>query len=341
MHRRAGRSTHRGVAPISPGTPSDGLVAAVGAGALLRICLSVARAAAVAALPLLAAPPAVAAPDEPLRLSLNEWTSQRISTQLMGSVLARAGHRVEYVDAAYLDQLDAIAEGRIDVAMEFWSTTGRSALEEAVAAGKVSIIGGTGMVVREEWWYPAYMKERCPGLPDWQALNACAAAFAVPETAPKGRYVGGPVTWVGYDEERVEALGLDFEVVHADSEADLYSTLETAVARRQPVLLWIYAPHWAPVRYEGEWVTFPAFTDACYKERRFDCGKPSGPIWKVGASDLAVRWPEAAQAIAAFRLSNEEMGEMMARVEVDGLSVEAAVAEWMAAHETVWKAWLD
>lgn len=35
-----------------------------------------------------------------------------------------------------------------------------------------------------EWWYPAYMEERCPGLPDWTALLDCADAFSTAETAP-------------------------------------------------------------------------------------------------------------------------------------------------------------
>jgi len=41
------------------------------------------------------------------------------------------------------------------------------------------------------------MKEKCPGLPNWEALNDCAEAFSTPETAPRGRYLGGPVTWGG------------------------------------------------------------------------------------------------------------------------------------------------
>ena len=119
----------------------------------------------------------------------------------------------------------------------------------------------------EEWWYPLYMKEKCPGLPDWEALKDCAEAFSTPETAPKGRYLGGPVTWGGFDEERVEALDLPFEVVHAGTDAALFAELESAYQRQAPVLLWVYAPHWAPIKYEGEWVEFPTYETACYDGR--------------------------------------------------------------------------
>ena len=54
------------------------------------------------------------------------------------------------------------------------------AMDEATATGKVENLGETGMQAIEEWWYPAYMKEKCPGLPDWKALNECAEAFSTP-----------------------------------------------------------------------------------------------------------------------------------------------------------------
>jgi ABC-type proline/glycine betaine transport system substrate-binding protein len=95
---------------------------------------------------------------------------------------------------------------------------------------------------------PEYMKEKCPGLPNWEALKdeACAEAFSTAETAPKGRYLGGPVTWGGFDDERVEALDLPFEVIHAGTDAALFAELESAYQRKAPIMLWIYAPHWAP-----------------------------------------------------------------------------------------------
>ena len=103
----------------------------------------------------------------------------------MGEVLEKAGLNVEYVQADYLAQFAGLKTGDLHVAMEIWETTGREAMDEATATGQVVNLGETGMQAIEEWWYPLYMKEACPGLPDWQALlePACAEAFATPETA--------------------------------------------------------------------------------------------------------------------------------------------------------------
>ncbi|MBA3325483.1 MAG: ABC transporter substrate-binding protein, partial [Rhodobacteraceae bacterium] len=240
---------------------------------------------------------------DPIKLTLHDWTGQLITTQIMGSVLQEAGLNVDYVQADYLAQFAGLKTGDLHVAMEIWETTGRAALDEAVASGGVENLGESGMLAIEEWWYPAYMAEACPGLPNWEALKdpACAEAFATPETAPDGRYLGGPVTWGGFDDERVEALDLPFQVIHAGTDAALFAELESAYQREAPILLWVYAPHWAPIKYEGEWVEFPAFEAACYEDPEwggnpdaaYDCGKPRGPIWKAAWSGLKDEWPTA------------------------------------------------
>lgn len=288
--------------------------------------------------------------SDPIKLTLHDWTGQLITTQLMGEVLKKAGYSVEYVQADYLAQFPGLESGDLHVAMEIWETTGREAMDAAVATGNVENFGPTGMQAKEEWWYPTYMKELCPGLPNWEALKdpACAEAFSTPETAPNGRYLGGPVTWGGFDEERVEALDLPFEVIHAGTDAALFAELESAYQRKAPIVLWIYAPHWAPAKYEGEWVEFPTYSAECYNDPAvgvnpdlaYDCGKPFGDIWKVGWAGLKDKWPGAHKAITAFTIDNAEMGAMITEVDLNGKTIDAVVADWMTANEARWSSWI-
>lgn len=287
---------------------------------------------------------------DPIKLTLHDWTGQLITTQLMGEVLKKAGYNIEYVQADYLAQFAGLQTGDLSVAMEMWETTGRDAMDAATATGKVENFGATGMKAKEEWWYPLYMKEKCPGLPNWEALKeaSCAEAFSTAETAPKGRYLGGPVTWGGFDDERAEALDLPFEVIHAGTDAALFAELESAYQRKAPILLWIYAPHWAPAKYEGEWVEFPEYTSDCYNDpawgsnadMAYDCGKPFGEIWKVGWAGVKDKWPGAYNAIKAFTINNDEMGAMITSVDLDGKKLEDVVAEWMVANESRWMKWI-
>jgi glycine betaine/proline transport system substrate-binding protein len=266
----------------------------------------------------------------------------------MGSVLEKAGYAVEYVPADYLAQFAGLKTGDLHVAMEIWATTGQEALDEAVATGNVENLGETGFLAIEEWWYPEYMKEKCPGLPNWEALKGCAAAFSTPETAPKGRYLGAPVTWGGFDEERIAALNMPFEIVHAGTDAALFAELESAYQRNAPVLLWVYAPHWAPLKFKGEWVEFPKYEKACYTDPAWgtnpaathDCGKPRGPVWIAAWAGLKDKWPGAYQTIKSFKMDNDEMGGLITQVDLDGKKVEDVVAAWMTANETRWQAWI-
>ena len=289
--------------------------------------------------------------NDPIKITRHDWTGQYVTIEIMGEALKAAGYNIEYVQADYIAQFAGLKTGDLHLAMEIWETTGRDAMDEALATGKVENLGETGMKAIEEWWYPAYMKEKCPGLPNWEALKseACAEAFSTSETAPKGRYLGGPVSWEGRDEDRVTALELPFEVVHAGTDGALFAELESAYQRKAPIMLWVYAPHWAPVKYEGEWVDFPAYTKECYTDASWgvnpdeeaDCGKPRGPIWKVAWVGLKDKWPGAHKIISNFKITNDDMGAMVAAVDLEGKKVEDVVKAWRDANKDRWMKWLQ
>ena len=285
--------------------------------------------------------------NDPIKLTLHDWTGQLITTTMMGRVLEEMGYNIEYQVADYIAQFAGLESGDLHVAMEMWETTGKQAMETSLATGNTMDLGETGMQAVEEWWYPIYMKEKCPGLPDWKALNDCAEMFSAPETAPKGRYLGAPVTWGGFDDERVEALGMDFEVVHAGTDAALFAELESAYQRKAAWVGWVYTPHWAPIKFEGEFVEFPPYSDECYNDPKvglnaneaYDCGKPRGWIKKVGWKGGKEKWPCAYQAIQNFKTDNQTIGTMVGEVDLDGKKMEDVVETWLKANESTWKAW--
>ena len=316
---------------------------------MLEQMKSVVAAGAVAVALAVSGPAAGEVPEskDPIKLTLHDWTGQYVTVNIMKRVLEEMGYNVELVQADYIAQFAGLESGDLHVAMEMWETTGKQAMEASLATGNTIDLDVTGMDAKEEWWYPIYMKEKCPGLPDWEALNDCAEAFSTPETHPKGRYLGGPVTWAGFDDERAEALGLDYEVVHAGTDAALFAELESAYQRGEPFLGWVYAPHWAPAKYEGEWVEFPEYTDECYDDpswgsnpdMAYDCGKPFGWIKKVGWKGGEEIWPCAYEAIRNFRIDNQAMGALIIEIDLEGKPVDDAVEGWVQANESTWREW--
>ena len=81
----------------------------------------------VAAAALMVATPALAQEsNDPIKLTLHDWSGQLITTTLMGEVLKEAGYNIEYVQADYIAQFAGLKTGDLHVAMEIWETTGPS-----------------------------------------------------------------------------------------------------------------------------------------------------------------------------------------------------------------------
>ena len=285
-----------------------------------------------------------------IKIAMFDWTSVNLNATILAQVLKAKGYNVELVTSDYLSSLQTgLQTGDLSIGMEFWDTTAGEAMAAADASGKTERMGALGPKAKEEWWYPSYMKEKCPGLPNWEALKepACAEAFSTPETAPKGRYVGGPVTWEGFDDERVEALGLPFEVIHAGTDAAMFAELESAYQRQAPIMLWIYSPHWAPAKYKGEWVEFPEYSKACYEDPTvgmnpdlaYDCGKPFGEIWKYAWAGLKDKWPVAHKITANYSISADDLNALSGQVDLDGKTIEDVAAAWIAANQDKINAW--
>ncbi len=311
--------------------------------------------AAAAAATLLAGAPTGASAQvpestDPIKIALFDWTSVNLNAKILGGVLEKLGYTVEYPTADYLSSLTTgLTNGDITVGVEYWDTTAGEAMKASEATGQTERLGPLGPKAKEEWWYPMYMKEKCPGLPNWEALKTpeCAKAFATAETGDKGRYLGGPVTWEGFDDERVVSLGLPFVVVHAGTDGAMFAELDSAYQRKAPIMLWVYSPHWAPAKYEGEWIEFPNHEPACYedpawgpnKEAKYDCGKPNGDIWKFSWGGMKDKWPVAHKVAKAFQIDTKVLNGMSGQIDLDGKTIEDVAAAWVTENEATWRAW--
>lgn len=289
--------------------------------------------------------------DEPIKIAINDWSSQYITSYIVGGVFERLGYKVEYVQADAMAQFAGLETGDLDVQVEIWPTTQGDRFAASLATGNMLDMGELGLFAREEWWFPEYMKEKCPGLPDWEALKdpACAEAFSTPETAPNGRYLGGPATWEGFDEERVEALGIPWVVIHAGSDAAMWAEAQSAYERKAPIMQWFWVPHWWPAKYQGEFVEFPQYTPECYEDpswginpdKAYDCGKPYGAMHKAASAAGEKKWPTAYDVFRKMKFDDATYAELILRADVAGEDPKAIAEDWLNNNESYWKPWTE
>lgn len=284
---------------------------------------------------------------KPIKFAVGDWTGSFLTTGIARGVLEDMGYRTEEIVADSAAWYPAMGTGDMDVAIEVWLTTQADMVNAAIEKGTVESLGESGLQAVETWWYPSYLKEKCPGLPDYKALNDCVAVFATPETGDKGRYLSGPVTWGGNDEERIAALGLNYTVVYPGTDAAMFAELESAYSRKAPILMWLYSPHWAPSKYEGEFIQFPEYSAECATDPAwgtnpdmvYDCDKPRGPIIKTSATAARETWPCAIQTLEKMTLTNQEYGDLWAKVDLEGMDVDDVVQGWLEANQERWKSW--
>ena len=251
------------------------------------------------------------AKDEPIKLAVNEWTGQHVSTHVAGSILEKMGYKVEYVTAGYYPQMQALEDNTISATMEIWSSNIGEHYDKALASGKVEELGDLGLEPVETWFYPPYVEEKCPGLPDWKALKDCAEVFANAESFPQGRLVDYPADWGTTNVDRLKAFDLDFVSVPAGSEGALVAEIKGAVARKDPILVMFWAPHWVHAVVELKSVTLPAYEAGCYDDASvglnpnatFDCDWERGYIKKLAWKGMKDKWPAAHELLSSLEAS--------------------------------------
>jgi glycine betaine/proline transport system substrate-binding protein len=286
---------------------------------------------------------------DPIKIVTNNWTSQLVLSNAVGQILQAQGLNVEYKSSDTQLQYTALAAGDMDFQIEVWEGSQAESFEKAIAAGAVDL-GAHEAVTREDWWYPTYMNEMCPGLPDWKALDACAGKLATAETGSKGRFVGPPADWGKHYSERIQALKMNFQEVPVGQAATLWAELQAAYDRKEPIVLFNWTPNFIEAKFEGQFVEFPTYEPACLSDPKwgsnpdavYDCGAPAkGYLKKAGSKQLAEKWPKAAAILKKVNFTNPQIAAAAAMVDVEGMTPEDAAKKWVAENEAVWKTWLQ
>ncbi len=286
---------------------------------------------------------------KPISIATIDSSDADFIAYVYGGILEKFGYNVEYLRIDYTAMISAVETSDLDVTTSIWDTTTWPAVVSAVNDGTAVNYGSTGVAVQEGWWYPLYMEEICPGLPDYKALNseACVAALATAETSPKGRYIDAPADWESDAGTRLEALGLNYEAINSGSIVAMVATVRAAVERKEPVISWGYRPHWFFDDTPGAFVEMPASSDACFDDpsvgpnpdATYDCGYSVGFVWKVASTGFSAKSPEAARILHLFQLTTAEVAAATGKIENDGVDIAVVAGEWIDTNEATWRSW--
>ena len=287
--------------------------------------------------------------DMPIKLAVNDWTGQKITTHLAGAMLRAAGYTVKYVETDYMTMELDLTEGDLSAAMEVWRANASDGMIYDLQMSTLTDMGDLGIEAREGLVYDAAAAAACPGLPDWKALRDCAAAFATDATAPNGRLLDYPKDWGDPGAQRIKALNLPFTAQESASEEALTTAIEGAATAGRPILATFWRPSRLFATQDLNFVDLPTPEAACFEtpgwgtnpKETGDCGFMTTDVIKVAWPKLKHTWPAAYEILSKFQLTTEDQEAMLEAVEGKGQSVDQAVDAWMKAHEDSWKPVVD
>ena len=212
--------------------------------------------------------------------------------------------------------------------------------------GQIVEVGDHDALTLEDWWYPSYLEERCPGLPSWEALKKCAPLFSHKSTAPKGRYVAGP--WEKPERARIRALEMDFAVKPVKTADDLWVELKKAYTEKSSIVLFNWSPNWIEDRFDGKFVEFPEYDPQCEIDpawgvnatRIHDCGNPKdGWLKKVAWVQTEQMWPCAYAILKDMNFNNAMISQIAAYVDADNMTHAQAADKWISDNTVLISTW--
>lgn len=288
--------------------------------------------------------------EDPIIIPIHNWNSQIVMSNVVGQIFEEMGNNVEYVSTDSQAVYEAVRNGDVHLEMEVWEGAFGASFNAALEKGGIIDVGDHDAVTREDWWYPDYVADLCPGLPDWEALNACAEKFSTPETGDAGRYLAGPVDWLKHDQERVDSLGMDFKVVNAGSASALWAELAAAKKRGEPIVLFNWTPNFIEAVHPGSFIEFPEHQANCdtdpsvgpNPDATYDCANPpNGYLKKAAWEGMQEKWPGAYAVLEQISFTNPQIAEMAKLVDVDELEPEEAATVWLEKNAEIWGPWIN
>lgn len=277
-----------------------------------------------------------------------DWTSQIVLSYVTGGLLEKKAIEVEYISSSSTGQWYLLANGLGNIQIESWPGTLGHRFNKLVQAGKIINAGQHGALGREDWWYPLYVKELCPGLPDWRALNNCAHLFSDDMDPDKGQYLAGP--WLIRESARIRALSLNYNVVKLDTGEQILDRLKQAAKHKRPIMLYNWSPNWTDHSLVGEFVEFPPYDPLCITSPEWgvsdkwlwDCANPKDIILsKASSLSLPQLSPCAFAIVKAMEFTKQDFVDVASWVDLENMSYQAAATLWLNNNSQRWQQWIN
>jgi glycine betaine/proline transport system substrate-binding protein len=269
------------------------------------------------------------------------WSAAKLTNAILAEVVAQHPDLgVAGIETTGLGPAPAWAgaqRGDIDLLTEVALPNQQQLADQA--ANRVSLVHQTYGGAAQGWFVPTYATQ--PGQP----LAGLTSVTQLGQYADAlgGRLVDADPSFITTTQnaKRIAGYGLPLQQV-TSSEAAQLAELRRAYERQEPILVYLYHPHWVFAEFDMTQLQEPTpFQPGCLDEGGSGaCAMPDYSAWTAASTDLQQEAPRFYALLQRFELPLADVETMLRSVDVDGEPAEDVAKRWVDANPQVVQRWL-
>jgi len=268
------------------------------------------------------------------------WSAAKLTTVILSEVAAQHPELgVGKIDATTLGPAPAWAgaqRGDVDLLAEVAMPNQQELADKA--KDKVSMVHQTYGDAQQGWFVPTYATQPgqpLAGLTSVTQLNDYAAPL-------NNKLVDADPSFITTQQnaKRLQGYGLNLEQV-ASSESAQLAELRRAYQAKEPILVYLYHPHWVFAEFEMTQLQEPnPYTPDCFTTGNGACAMPSYAAWTAASTKVQQDAPKFYAMLQKFEIPVPDMEGMLKSVDVDKKDATAVAKEWLGANQDKVQQWV-
>ena len=278
-------------------------------------------------------------PGMTIRAAEFTWTAAAITNAILEGIAAsHPGLGVSQIVSTPLDPTAAwagAARGNIDLLTEVALPNQQPLAEQA--KNRVKLIDQTYGNAVQGWFVPSYVVQPggpAAGLSSITQLNQYANVFG-------DKLIDADPGWVTTKQNtlRLKAYGIKYEDVSAGANDEI-AQLERSYRLHQPILIYLYEPHWVFARYKLVQLQEPnPYKPGCFTGSGDKCAIPTLSAWIAASNTIAAGAPKFYAMLKRVKIPLVQMEQMLQQVDVNKVPAGTAAQQWLNAHRAQVNAW--
>ncbi len=99
---------------------------------------------------------------DPIVFGQQDWTGSTVTSNIAKKLLEKMGYNVKVVPVDATAVFTGLQTGDVTFVTEIWMSSEADMAAASLKTGKTVEIGPTGLIGWDRYWYPEYVKEKCP-----------------------------------------------------------------------------------------------------------------------------------------------------------------------------------